>query len=91
MEKQYNGIERRENSFCNRYCPFNGDSPVEGAKWIQSIDDEVKSLIHLRSEIEKMKKVTDGIQKQIWLWQGAIAVLVAIPVWVILIMKILGD
>lgn len=62
--------DKREAPYCNLICPFNGDGPVEGAKWIQRVSDRLDQVEKEMKQFETIKSDIDGLKKTVNIWQG---------------------
>lgn len=62
--------DKREAPYCNLICPFNGDGPIEGARWIQKTGDRLDQLEKEMQQFETIKTDIDGLKRTVNMWQG---------------------
>lgn len=86
----------RPDGYCQHKCPFgNGDSQLNGVRWIQATTDRLTQLEKDVKKIqEEISSVGDGVQavkQDLTFWARMATTLVGIPSIVILIIKIFQE
>lgn len=82
--------------YCQHKCPFgNGDSQLNGVRWIQATTDRLsqleKEVQGIQEEIDSVGSGVQEVKQDLTFWARMATALVGIPSIVILIIKIFQE
>ncbi len=86
----------RPDGYCQHKCPFgNGDSQLNGVRWIQATTDRLtqleKDVQGIQEEIDSVGSDVQEVKQDLTFWARMATTLVGIPSIVILIIKIFQE
>jgi hypothetical protein len=80
--------DKREAPYCNLICPFNGDGPVEGARWLQRTSDRIEHMEKDMLKVERMQEDIQKINNKLTWYGGGLAALNAVVILITFLLKV---